>query len=93
MSDWLRQAVGPGAVQVTDYRRPQPRRRFSQVDPSLLLAIARLGNNCNQIAHVLNAHALRAERVDTLRCLHVLREIQREISALAKAPAPAAAEA
>ena len=90
MSDWLRQSVRPGEVRVTDYRRPQPRRRFSQADPSLLLAVARLGNNCNQLAHVLNTHALLAERIDTLRCLHVLREIQVSLAVLAKVPVPEA---
>lgn len=83
MSDWLRQVVGRGAVRVVDYRRPAPRRRFSPVDPALLAAVARVGNNLNQAAHVINRHALLGQRVDALRCLNVLAEIQRELSAIA----------
>ena len=83
MSDWLRQAVDRDAVRVVDYRRPAPRRRFSLVDPALLAAIARVGNNLNQTAHVIHRDALIGQRVDALRCLNVLAEIQREISAIA----------
>lgn len=89
MSDWLRQAVDPDAVPVVDYRRPQPRRRFSRVDPALLLAVARLGNNANQLSRVIHTNALRSDRIDALRCLRVLQEIQSELAVLAKVPAAA----
>ena len=74
-------------MRIVDYRRPQPRRRFSPADPVLLLALARLGNNANQLARAIHTNALRGERIDTLRCLRVLAEIQRELETLAKLPA------
>ena len=84
MSDWLRQVVDRDAVRVVDYHRPQSRRRFSPADPALLLAVARLGSSCNQIAHALHTNALRSERIDALRCLLVLAAIQSELAVLAK---------
>lgn len=84
MSDWLRQAIDPDAVRIVDYRRPQPRRRFSPVDPALLLSLARIGANCNQIAHSIHTNALRSERIDALRFLQVLLKIQRELASIAQ---------
>ena len=89
MSDWLRQVVDRDAVRIVDYRQPRPRRRFSPVDPALLLAVARVGNNCNQLAHAIHTNALRSERIDALRCLHVLAEIQSELAVLARVPVSA----
>lgn len=88
MSDWLRQVVDRDSVRVVDYRRPRPRRRFSPVDPTLLLAVARIGNNVNQIARLMNEHSLGAQRIDALRCLRVLVEIQRELASVAHAHVP-----
>ena len=84
MSDWLRQSVDDGAVRVVDYRRPAPRRRFAPVDPTLLAAIGRAGNNLNQTARAIHRDALFGQRVDALRCLKVLAEIQCELSAIAQ---------
>ena len=84
MSDWLRQVVGRDAVRIVDYRRPQPRRRFSPADPALLLALARIGNNVNQIARLMHEHSLGAQRIDALRCLQVLVEIQRDLATVAQ---------
>jgi hypothetical protein len=84
MSDWLRQVVERDAVRIVDYRQPRPRRRYSPVDPALLLAVARIGNNCNQLAHSIHTKTLRSERIDTLRCLRVLVAMQRDLSTLVK---------
>ena len=84
MSDWLRQVVDRDVVRIVDYRQPRPRRRFSPADPALLLAVSRVGNNCNQLAHAIHTNALRSERIDALRCLRVLAEIQSELAVLAK---------
>lgn len=84
MSDWLRHTVEAGAVQVVDYRRPQPRRRYSAADPSLLHAVARIGNNVNQCAKFMHQQSLSAQRIDALRCLHVLLDIQRDLSSVAQ---------
>ena len=89
MSDWLRQIVERDAVRIVGYRQPRPRRRYSAADPSLLLAVARLGSNCNQIAHAIHRNALRSERIDVLRCLHVLAKIQSGLAVLATVPASA----
>ena len=88
ISDWLRQAIEPDSVRVIG-RIGAPkmaRRKFSAADPALLLAISRLGNNLNQIARALNEASMQAQRVDTLRCLQVLVEIQRELVVLALGP-------
>ena len=89
ISDWLRQAIEPDSVRVTGRigGSTMTRRKFSAADPALLRAISRLGNNLNQIARALNDASLRAERVDALRCLQALREIQRQLAALALDPA------
>lgn len=85
MSDWLRQAVDRGAVRIVDYRQPRPRRRFSTADPALLLAVARIGNSVNQIAKIMHGHSLSAQRIDALRCLQVLIEVQRDLASVAQA--------
>ncbi|MEP7295242.1 MAG: hypothetical protein ABI702_03575 [Burkholderiales bacterium] len=82
MSDWLRQSVHLNAVPVIDYRPPKPRRRFSPADTALLHAVARVGNNLNQLAKLMQDLALRAQRIDTLRCLRVLVEIQLELASV-----------
>ena len=84
ISDWLRQAIEPESVRVVGMiaAPKMTRRRFSAADPQLLLAVARVGNNCNQLAHAVHARAVRSERIDALRCLHILAEIQRELAAL-----------
>lgn len=84
MSDWLRQTVERDAVRIVDYRHPRPRRRFSPADPALLFAVARIGNNVNQIARLMHGHSLSAQRIDALRCLQVLVEIQRDLASVAQ---------
>ena len=48
LSDWLRSRIGEGRLQ------PGPRRDPPPADPALLNAIARIGNNLNQLARAAN---------------------------------------
>ena len=84
MSDWLRQSIDPDSVQVTGKARSKAtKRRYSPADPALVVAVNRVGNNINQMARVLNRQALTGERVDLLRCLRVLAEIERQVTVIA----------
>ena len=84
LSDWLRQAIDPDAVRITGKARLKAaKRRYSPADPAMVIAVNRVGNNINQIARSLNRQALTSERVDLLRCLRVLSEVQHEVAALA----------
>lgn len=84
MSDWLRQSINPDAVRVTGKSQSKAtKRRYSRTDPALVVAINRVGNNINQVARVLNRQVLAGERVDVLRCLRVLVQLQEDVTAIA----------
>ena len=84
MSDWLRQSIDPSAVRVTGKSPAKAtKRRYSPADPTLVAAVNRVGNTVNQVARVLNRQVLTGERVDVLRCLQVLVQIQQDMTAIA----------
>lgn len=77
-SDWLRrQALGPNHARVTGARQPRRPRKVS--DPKLILNLARIGSNLNQLAHAANVGTLAGSKVDALA---VLRRIELAVAAL-----------
>lgn len=89
MSDWLRESIDPDAVRVTGKAQTKPtKRRYSSADPALVAALNRAGNNINQVARVLNRQVLAGERVDVLRCLRVLTQLQQEVTVIAVPSSP-----
>lgn len=61
-------------------------KRYQKTDPALLLELAKIGNNLNQIARALNilknATAEEQRKLDIFRCFHVLKAIQDQIEQL-----------
>ncbi len=61
MSDWLRLRISNDRFEhAKPTKRPTPQKRKREapahpVDPKLIAALAKIGNNLNQIAHVANA--------------------------------------
>lgn len=72
LSDLIRQRMGDPAL-------AEPRRRARRADPALVAAVARVGNNLNQVAKWANAYGPRASVVEVLA---VLAAIDRRLRAL-----------
>ena len=76
VSEWLRGQVGVGRPKLGRRRKPPP-----PADPALLLAIARIGNNLNQLARAAN----KQQWPDRLSLLERLIDIQRALKNLVPA--------
>ena len=78
MSDWLRLRISNDFSNAEPTKRPTPRQRKREApkhpaDPKLIAALAKIGNNLNQLAHVANASG-------TLPTLLQLSSIERQLS-------------
>ena len=80
MSDWLRLRINSNLsfehAEPTKIQTPQKRKREAPkhpADPKLIAALAKIGNNLNQLAHVANASG-------TLPTLLQLSSIERQLS-------------
>ena len=63
--------------------QPVPRRSPAlETRRELLLALARIGNNLNQLARAVNTANLTGSKVDALRLLAKLAEIQEQVENL-----------
>lgn len=54
----------------------------SYVDPELLRHVAKIGNNINQIAKVLNSANINGQTLELLELIHVLSEIDEHLKKL-----------
>ena len=70
LAEWLR-TLGLGQDVVVKRRR----RRYTPADPKLIHQLAKLGNNVNQIARVVNSHKHSIDKVWLLSALNSVREI------------------
>lgn len=79
LADYIRQLLGDNKPT----RRPTRRRSRTchQVDPELLRAIARIGNNCNQLARWCNTYKRATEAVQVCAQLVI---VQRQLAGLLK---------
>lgn len=80
LADWLRQAVDPGKIRVSNRPTPQTRpklKRPASTDPALMAGIAKIGNNLNQLARWANSFKSKA---DSAQVLIALSAIERDIS-------------
>lgn len=73
------------AVALTGKPTPAKRERLkkaSRADPRLLIQLASMGNNLNQIARTLNANVLAGTKTDALAILIQLEALESQLSRL-----------
>ena len=71
------------AVRALAFGQPVPRRSPAlEVRREMLLALARIGNNLNQVARAINTANLTGSKVDAARVLAKLVEIQDRLESL-----------
>ena len=81
LSDFLRAAVDAQRVTkiATPRQRPRPEPKLvapNGADPALMMQVAALGNNLNQIARALNQCKKNGSTVQVVECLALLRKIE-----------------
>lgn len=79
LADWLRQVVDP-SVRLVGRPTPRTRPKLTKpiaADPALLAAVAKAGNNLNQVARWANTHKSAA---DAAQVLIALAAIERDFS-------------
>lgn len=73
------------SISVTMKPAPQKRQRIgkaSAADPKLMMQLAGIGNNMNQIARAVNSAALQGQSVDSTSILISLMNIEQQIKRL-----------
>lgn len=87
-ADWLHKARAEERP-LSDYARhvlsAEPMRRRSRppkVDPVLLAAVGRAGNNLNQIAHALNVDRKAGRAIDLIAVRTLLMALDRQLTAI-----------
>lgn len=80
LADLIRERLSSDAVGRAPRRRRAAVPEAPAADPALLAALARVGNNVNQLARWVNIYKGRA---DAIRVLAVLAAIERSLRALA----------
>jgi len=83
LADYIRQLLGDNKPSRRSTKLRS--RTCQQADPALLRAVARIGNNCNQIARWSNTHKSAAEALQV--CTHLIF-IQRQLADLLKQSIP-----
>lgn len=74
LADWLRQVVDP-SVRLVGRPTPRTRPKLTKpiaADPALLAAVAKAGNNLNQLARWANTHKSTADAAQVLIALSAL---------------------